>query len=102
MYVREAHATDSPRPARHVSIAQPVTYFERQEVASACSSALNVHIPILVDDMDNSVAQAYNAFPDRLFILNANATIAYRGDRGPRGFDVSEMEAALSKLLADK
>ena len=49
--------------------------------------------------MKNTVATAYNAMPDRLFILGADGKIAYRGARGPRGFKVDEMEQALKKLL---
>jgi len=56
-------------------------------------------MPVLVDDMQDSVAKAYNAMPDRLFIVKADGTIGYRGNRGPRGFDVDEMEKALVKLL---
>ena len=90
---------DSPRPARHIKIEQPKTFAERTEVAHSCSSALSLTLPMLVDDMENTVAKAYNAFPDRLFILGADGRIAYRGDRGPRGFKVDEMEKALQKLL---
>ena len=56
-------------------------------------------LPLLVDDMKNTVATAYNALPDRLFVLSADARIAYRGERGPRGFKVDEMEQALKKML---
>jgi len=54
---------------------------------------------VLVDDMDDTVAKAYNAMPDRLFIVKADGTIGYCGGRGPRGFNVDEMEKALAKLL---
>lgn len=101
VYIREAHPSDGFRPARHVSIEQPGTFGRREEVAASCASHFKLTIPVLVDDMEDSVAKAYNAFPDRLFILSANGTIAYRGDRGPRGFKVDEMHAALAKLLAD-
>lgn len=57
-------------------------------------------MPFLVDDMQDTVSKAYNAKPDRLFIVGADKKIAYRGDRGPRGFDVDGMEAALKKILA--
>lgn len=50
--------------------------------------------------MEDSVARAFSGHPDRLFILSPAGTIAYRGEQGPRGFDVTEMEAALEKLLA--
>lgn len=57
-------------------------------------------MPMLVDDMDDTVSKAYNADPDRLFVLHADGKIAFRGDKGPRGFDVAKMEEALAKILA--
>jgi len=57
-------------------------------------------MPFLVDDMDDTASRAYSAWPDRLFILSAGGTIAYRGRPGPGGFDVGEMEKALQALLA--
>ena len=60
---------------------------------------LKLSLPVLVDDMENTVAAAYHAMPDRLFIVGADGKIAYRGARGPRGFDVEEMEAALKTIL---
>ena len=63
---------------------------------------LDLDMQVLVDDMKNTVATAYNAMPDRLFILKADGTIGYRGGRGPRGFKVDEMEQALEKILASK
>jgi hypothetical protein len=68
-------------------------------VAKGCGEALDLGMPILVDDMQDSVSKAYHAHPDRLFIVGADNKVKYRGDRGPRGFKVDEMEAALKKLL---
>lgn len=99
IYIREAHASDSWWPASHVDIEQPETLDERSDVAGACVDALSLSMPVLVDDMQDSVSTAYNAHPDRLFILGADSRIAYRGDRGPRGFKVDEMEKALAELL---
>ena len=101
IYVREAHPADGFRPAQHVSVAQPTTFARREEVVVTCAAHFQLMIPVLVDDMGDSVAKAYDAFPDRLFILNADGTIAYRGDRGPRGFKVDEMEQALAKLAPE-
>ena len=56
-----------------------------------CCSELDLTIPTLVDDMDNTVASAFSAMPDRLFILGGNGKVAFCGDRGPRGFKVGEM-----------
>ena len=102
MYIREAHPTDSARPARHVQIEQPKTFLARKEVATACSAGLHLTIPQLVDDIDNTVMRAFDAFPDRLYIISPDGRIAFQGGRGPRGFSVPEMETALKKLLAAK
>jgi hypothetical protein len=82
-----------------VRILQPATYERRTEVAKSCSSTLNLTIPLLVDDMQNSVATAYSAWPDRLFILTPDGKVAYAGNPGPWGFRVDEMETALQRLL---
>lgn len=99
VYTKEAHASDGSRPARHVEIPQHNTIEDRKKAAISCVASLNLKIPVLLDDMKNSVATAFYGHPDRLFILSPNGTIVYRGGKGPRGFDVAEMEAALEKLL---
>lgn len=68
-------------------------------MAGDCIKDLKLGMPVLVDDMQDSVAKAYSAMPDRLFIVKADGTIGYRGERGPRGFDVDAMAAALGKIL---
>jgi hypothetical protein len=83
-----------------VKIDQPKTFERRDEVAGKCTADLKLTMPVLVDDMQNTLSTAYNAMPDRLFIVGADAKIAYRGDRGPRGFDADAMAAALKKILA--
>jgi len=102
IYVREAHPTDGTRPSREVKIAQHKSLEDRKKAASSCVKDLKLEIPQLIDDMKNTVATAYYGSPDRLFILSPDATIAYRGDKGPRGFNVTEMEESLMKLLEKK
>lgn len=98
IYIREAHAADSKWPAQHVTINQPKSDKERREVASSCSTALDLKIPLLVDDMSDTVSKAYSAWPDRLFILGADGRVAYAGGPGPREFNVAEMVVELEKL----
>ena len=78
---------------------QPDSFEDRTKVAGQCAAALSLSIPVYVDDMKNTVATAYNAMPDRLFIVGTDGKIAYRGDRGPRGFKPDDMAKALEKLL---
>jgi hypothetical protein len=101
VYIREAHASDGDQPLRGgLQLADPKTLLERQEAASQCAGALRFTLPMLIDDIDDKAAKAYGAYPDRLYIVAADGTVAYRGGPGPRGFRPDEMEEALRKLLA--
>lgn len=62
-------------------------------------ATLKLGMETLVDDMQDTAAHAFNALPDRLFVIGADGRIAYRGERGPRGFDVKDLAAALARLL---
>jgi hypothetical protein len=103
VYIREAHPSDGWRVAindrQGIVIPDPKSFKERQQVASTCASELHLTIPMLIDGMDNAVGQAYAAWPDRLYIVDTEGRIAYKGGPGPRGFKPLEMEAALKQLL---
>lgn len=98
MYIREAHPLGSSRPSP-LKIAQPTTYGERQQVALTCSAGLNLTIPLLVDDIDDTVSRSFDAMPDRMYIISKDGRIAYKGGRGPREFSVPEMQEELEKLI---
>ena len=68
-------------------------------MAGGCAEALGLKIPKLVDDMENTVAEAYQGHPDSLFVLGEDWKVAYSGGKGPRGFEVDEMTAALDQIL---
>jgi hypothetical protein len=100
VYIREAHAADSARPDPRLDVDEPQTFSERLGVADTCREDLGLTLPMLVDDMENSTDAKYSAKPDRLFLVDTQGPIAYRGDRGPRGFKPAELEAAIKSLLA--
>lgn len=102
IYLKEAHASDSRRPNRKIKIKQHITLDDRIDAANKCVADIDLSIPLLVDDMKNTVGDAFSGHPDRLFVLSPNGTVAYSGGRGPRGFDVAEMEKALKKLLSEE
>jgi len=56
-------------------------------------------MPLLVDDINDTVARTFEAFPDRMYIIGKDGRIAYKGGRGPREFDVAEMQEELKKLI---
>ena len=81
---------------------QPRNKQQRIEIAGACQLGLDLTIPLLIDNMDNAVEQAYAAWPDRLYIVAADGRIAYKGGMGPQGFKPREMEKALKNLLKEE
>jgi hypothetical protein len=99
VYIREAHAIDSPSPSSFKGIEDPITLEERNKVCLAAIEDLALPLPALVDDMQDSVNKAYAAQPDRLYLVSKNGKIAYAGGRGPGGFKPDELERAIEKEL---
>ena len=85
-----------------VSIAQPTTQAARNLVASQCCQALNLTMPLLVDTIDDQVNRAYSGFPDRLYLIDREGKVAYKGGRGPFGYKPRELEQTLLMLLMDE
>lgn len=56
-------------------------------------------MPALIDRVDDKVNQAYQALPDRLYLVGKDGKIAYAGARGPRGFNPDELGDAIVKEL---
>lgn len=105
VYVREAHPTGGwrMRSNDHAQVAfeQPRTLAERESVAATCSERLEVPMPLLVDGMDDPVGKAYSGLPDRLYLIDRDGRVAYKGGRGPFGFKPGELEQAIIMLLLD-
>jgi hypothetical protein len=104
VYIREAHATDSVWPMTGPDspfVEEPLDARERMGVARRCMSALALRpMPALVDGLDNRVDEAYEAWPDRMFLVDREGRIAYRGGPGPFGFDPDELAEAITRELA--
>ena len=54
-----------------------------------------MRMPMAVDGADNAVASTYGGWPDRLYLIRPDGTIAYQGDDGPFGFKPDELEQAI-------
>ena len=106
IYVREAHPTNGWREPGNdkvgISILQPANKTDRVAVAKQCCSTLEMTMPLLVDEMNDRVGHAYSGMPDRIFIIDENGQVIYKGGRGPFGFKPREMEQSLVMLLLDQ
>ena len=81
-------------------VEDPDTLSERQQVAGVCMTRLQLEpMPALVDDVDDSVNEAYAAWPDRLYLVGRDGRIAYHGGPGPFEFKPEELDAAIRKEL---
>jgi len=104
IYIREAHPAEGWQVPNNlienVIYSEPKTDDERTEVASACQLNLNLHMPMLIDSIENDIDKDYVGLPMRLFLVDAEGKIAYAGDKGPFGWDDEAFEETLKKVIA--
>lgn len=103
VYIREAH------PARGWQVPdnliedilydEPTTDDERTAVAAACQIGLDLHMPMLIDGIDNDIDEKYVGLPMRLFLVDGKGKIAYAGEKGPWGWDDMAFEKALTNVV---
>jgi len=103
VYIAEAHSTDGWQLPSNleddVLLAQHRTLADRLAAARTGVERLGLTMPVLVDTMDDAVSETFAAWPERLYVVRANATLEYVGGPGPFAFDPDEAYAALDELL---
>jgi len=108
VYLREAHPVSDETAATPTNktagilVKQPTSLEERNAVAQRCSKALHLEMPMVVDEINNRIGRTYFASPDRLYIVDRDGRIAYRGGPGPFGFNPYEMEQSLTLMLLEQ
>lgn len=104
VYIREAHPAAGWQVPNNlienIIYDEPATDAERTEVASACQLGLDLHMPMLIDSIDNDIDEKYVGLPMRLFLVDGDGKIAYAGDKGPFGWDDEAFEEALKQAIA--
>ena len=109
VYIREAHPLDGVlperqrgrwlmgTPERQLFIEDPITFEERLDLAQRCEAAMQLGYPMLVDELDDAVNTAYAAWPERLYVVDLDGTLVYRGERGPGGFEPDAVGEVLER-----
>ncbi|MCU1276042.1 MAG: deiodinase, iodothyronine, type [Bryobacterales bacterium] len=77
----------------------PRTDADRFENASQCVRKLGVHIPALIDGIDDKTEHVYTGWPERLYVIAPGGRIVYKSDAGPYGFSPKLMELQLRRVL---
>jgi hypothetical protein len=78
-----------------VLIAQHRSLEDRFEAARLGVRRLGLTVPVLVDGMDDAVSEAFAAWPERIYVVAADARIAFASGPGPFEFDPDAAESAL-------
>jgi Iodothyronine deiodinase len=103
VYIREAHPEDgwvlADNRREEIAVVDPTTLGERADAAEACARRLQTTIPILLDDVDDAVGSAYGGWPDRLYLIGRDGTVAFQGEVGPFGFKPAELAHAIEVEL---
>ena len=103
VYIREAHPEDGwvviDNREDNIRVFDPTTDAERRRTVESCAARLPVRIPVVIDGIEDGVAAAYGAWPDRLYLVGRDGRIAFQGGTGPFGFLPQELEAAIEEEL---
>jgi Iodothyronine deiodinase len=103
VYIKEAHPEDGWVQNRNrraaVRVTDPASANERVAVAETCALRLRIEMPVLIDGIDNAVASAYGAWPDRLYLIGPDGRVAWQGGPGPFGFAAADLETAIDAEL---
>jgi Iodothyronine deiodinase len=82
-----------------VLLRQHATLEERFAAGREGVERLGLTMPVLVDDMDDAVSEAFAAWPERLYVAEPGGRLAYVGGPGPFGFDPDAAASALAELV---
>ena len=103
VYIQEAHPQDGWQVDSNlrddVIYNTPTTIEERADLAQTCVLRLEMAMPTLLDDMNDTVDTLYNGLPERLYMLDADHTVYWKTVAGSPGFDPEAWRDALARLL---
>jgi len=105
VYLQEIHPTDGWQVKENeqegVLYRQHESMEDRVQAGEACMVKMALEMPAVVDEMDDAVARAYSAMPERLYLIGADGRVAYKGGMGPMFFDPAAWESAIEALVGD-
>lgn len=102
VYIKEAHPEDEWQMDSNVSsdivYSQPQTFEARMDVARTFVDRMKVGTETLVDDIQNTALACYAAWPERIYVVNREGRIVYKGGVGPFYFAPDELRSFLETL----
>jgi Iodothyronine deiodinase len=102
VYISEAHPSDvwqmESNIRDRVVFASPKDEEERAAIAGTCVRKLGIKFPAVLDEFGNSTEQTYTAWPDRIYLIDANGRVAFKSNPGPFGFRPEQLAISLSRV----
>eukprot|EP00127_Corallochytrium_limacisporum_P005679 Clim_evm58s210 gene=Clim_evmTU58s210 len=103
VYIREAHAADAwqldSNKTDDVCYMTPKRLEQRLDIAKDMLSNIELKYPLICDLMDDNCSTAYEAIPERLYIIDVETeTMIWRCGIGPFCYDLSGLRATLASL----
>jgi hypothetical protein len=102
VYIRDTHPVlgfRAPTNDRRGigSEAEPKTLADREKWACEDRKKMKCTIPVVMDTFDDKTLNAYDAFPQRVYVLDKNGKIVYSSS-GLVGFDLENVSKAVKSL----
>ena len=95
VYSKEPHAGET----RHFKkYAQHTSYAHKKRYAAELVAEFGMKVPVLIDDLDESVVRAFGRMPNMTFIVDKAGRIAYKAD----WMEAERVQALLDALLAEQ
>jgi len=76
---------------------QPTTFPQRVAIANDFVTRFRFPIPIAIDPMNNAADRIYGGWPERIYIIDEQGKIVYRGGLGPFNYHPQEARAWLER-----
>ena len=105
IYIREAHPIGGREvPNNQFKVNAPTTLSERCELAEDFNERIQIRMPIVVDTIDDAVADVYAPWPNRLVVVDADGKIVDVGIAAAGGTRESsrQLPPLLDHLLEKK
>lgn len=82
---------------QNICYMQPRTFPERVAIANDFVTRFHFPLPIAIDPMDNAADRIYGGWPERIYIIDEQGRIVYRGGLGPFNYHPQEARAWLER-----
>ena len=101
IYIREAHPEDEwqmdANIQQDVCYRQPQSLPDRVAIVKDFVARFSYPIPIVIDTMADTADRMYGGWPERLYIIDTDGTIVYKGGIGPFDFHPEQVGDWLSQ-----